>query len=247
MKHSFFNIRLDVLSRAEALENCRRFLTGERCHTVCFLNAHCFNVAQDDPAYADVINEADLLLNDGIGVKLAARAAGIRVRDNLNGTDLIPQILRQAAAQDAPVFLLGGREGIAEDAAANLRSRLPGLRIVGTRNGYFSAAEDSEVIAAINRSRARLVVLGMGVPRQELWMARAASELEVARLVVAGGAILDFLSGAIPRAPQWMRRLNLEWLFRLGLEPGRMWRRYILGSFVLLGNIVRLRFAGRSA
>lgn len=247
MKHSFFNIRLDVLSRAEALEQCRKYLTGARCHTVCFLNAHCFNIAQRDADYAEVINQADLLLNDGIGVKLASRLAGIKVQDNLNGTDLIPEILRQAAAQDAPVFLLGGKDGIAEDAAANIRSRLPGLRVVGTRSGFFTAEEEPEVAEAITRSGARLLILGMGVPRQELWAARNTERLGAVRLVVSGGAILDFLSGTIPRAPAWMRRLNLEWLFRLCLEPGRMWRRYILGSFVLLGHIVRLSFSARPA
>ena len=247
MQHSFFNIRLDVLSRAETLERCRQFLAGDRCHTVCFLNAHCFNVAQRDAAYANAINESDMVLNDGIGIKLASRMSGIRLRENLNGTDLIPEILELAAAQDLPVYLLGGKEGIAADAAARLRSRLPGLRVVGTRSGFFDANEEPDVAREINRSGARLVVLGMGVPRQELWAARNAALLSGSRLIVSGGAILDFLSGAVPRAPLWMRRLNLEWLFRLWLEPRRMWRRYILGSFVLLANVVRLSIAARPA
>ena len=97
----------------------------------------------------------------------------------------------------------------------------------------------------LNRSEAQLVILGMGVPRQEIWAARCRSELIHARLVVSGGAILDFLSGSVPRAPRWLRSLRLEWLFRLCLEPRRMWRRYILGSFVLLGHILRLSLSSR--
>lgn len=247
MKHNFFNIRLNVLSRTEALQICRQFLSDNTCRTLCFLNAHCFNLAQTDPAYAQAINEADLLLNDGIGVKLVSLFAGVPLQDNLNGTDLIPDILRDAETDDVSVFLLGGRDGVAAAAAEALATDMPGLRIVGARSGYFNAEEEPQVVDAINHSGAQLVVLGMGVPRQELWAARHARELAHARLIVSGGAILDFMSGVVPRAPLWMRRLRMEWLFRLGLEPGRMWRRYILGSFVLLANVVRLSFSTRAA
>ena len=103
------------------------------------------------------------------------------------------------------------------------------------------------MLAAINRTDAQIVVLGMGVPRQELWAHRNREHLPNVRLLISGGAILDFVSGAIPRAPLWMRRLRLEWLFRLCLEPRRMWRRYIVGSFVLLGHVIRLAGASKPA
>ena len=248
MKHSLFNIRLDVLSREEALLNCRKFFAESTCRTLCFLNAHCFNLAQSDAAYAEAINHADLLLNDGIGIEVVSKFAGVRLRENLNGTDLIPQILEIAADTNIPVYLLGGREGVAGQAAEALSARIPMIEIAGFRSGYFGMDEEEQVVDAINHSGAALVVLGMGVPRQELWAARNAGRLPDIRMLISGGAILDFLSGAIPRAPGWMRYLRLEWLFRLCLEPGRMWQRYIWGSFVLLANIVRLRaFSGSTS
>ena len=240
MKHRFLNLHLDVLSREEVFATCRQFLAADHCRTLCFLNVHCFNVAQADPDYAGASARADLLLNDGIGVKLLTMLARVPVRENLNGTDLIPQLLRLAAVTGASVYLLGGKAGIAEQAAETLQSGMPRLKVAGCHSGYFAPADEPGLVAAINRSGARLLVLGMGVPRQELWAERHREQLESVRLIVCGGAILDFLSGAVPRAPAWLRWLRLEWLFRLCLEPRRMWRRYILGSFVLLGHVLRL-------
>jgi len=186
MKHSFFNIGLDVLSREEALQNCQKFLGDTTCRTLFFLNAHCFNLAQTDEAYAQALNDADLLLNDGIGVKLASLAAGVQLQDNLNGTDLIPQILHVAAKLGTPVYLLGGREGVASLAAQAAAASLPEIKIVGARSGYFTVDEEPQVVEAINRTGAELVVLGMGVPRQELWASQHADELTHARLVISG-------------------------------------------------------------
>lgn len=240
MKTKLFNLPLDVLSRAEALQKCDEFLAADKCRTICFLNAHCFNVAQEDTAYAQAISDADLLLHDGIGLKIVSVIAGVPLQDNLNGTDFIPAILELAAKADASVYLLGGRNGVAEKAAQNIQTESPAIRIAGYHSGYFDDRDEIELLKTINRSGARIVILGMGVPRQELWAQRNRENIPTVRLLISGGAILDFMSGTIPRAPLWLRRLRLEWLFRLCLEPRRMWRRYIVGSFVLLGHVMRL-------
>jgi exopolysaccharide biosynthesis WecB/TagA/CpsF family protein len=245
MKHRFFNLHLDVLSREEVFATCEHFLASKHCHTLCFLNAHCFNVAQDEPEYASALTQASLVLNDGIGIKLMSLLARVPIRENLNGTDLIPELLIVAAAAGAPVYLLGGKAGVAERAADALIQRIPGLRIAGCHSGFFTAAEETALVASISRSGARMLVVGMGVPRQELWSDRHRTNLHNVQLIVSGGAILDFLSGAVPRAPTWMRQLRLEWLFRLWLEPRRMWRRYILGSVLLLGHVLRLSLPSR--
>lgn len=245
MKRQFFNVAIDVTSRAEALETCRQQLSTPSCHILNFLNAHCFNIAQTNVEYADAIKESDLLLNDGIGVKLASIIAGVQLQENLNGTDFIPELLQLASEMRLSVYLLGGDVGVAEKAANAIQADIADVHIAGYRSGYFDTAEEVAVLDEVNRSEAQLVILGMGVPRQEIWAARCRSELIHARLVVSGGAILDFLSGSVPRAPRWLRSLRLEWLFRLCLEPRRMWRRYILGSFVLLGHILRLSLSSR--
>lgn len=245
MKTELFNIPLDALSRAEALKKCGEYLAADKCKTICFLNAHCFNLAQEDTAYAQAIREADLLLHDGIGLKVVSVIAGVPLQDNLNGTDFIPSILELAVQANASVYLLGGRDGIAAKAAQNLTAASPDMSIAGYGSGYFDEGNEHEVLTAINRTDARIVVLGMGVPRQELWAYRNREKLPNVRLLISGGAILDFVSGTIPRAPLWIRWLRLEWLFRLCLEPRRMWRRYIVGSFVLLGHVIRLTGASK--
>jgi len=240
MKAKLFNLPIDVLGLSDALQTCRSFIVGDVCRIACFLNAHCFNVAQDDAAYRASLDDADLVMNDGVGLDLVASVAGVQFIDNLNGTDLIPKIVAVAAEEKASVYVMGGREGVAEKAANSLSSAT-GSSIAGYRSGYFDVAEEDSIVDAINRSGAQVLVLGMGVPRQELWAAKHRSQFSAVRLIVCGGAILDFLSNEIPRAPHWLRKLRLEWLFRLGLEPQRMWRRYIVGSFVLLFNVIRLR------
>ena len=240
MKCWLFNVAIDAISRSEALEACRKQLSTPNCHILNFLNAHCFNIAQTNSEYAAAIKESSLLLNDGIGVKLVSIIAGVELRENLNGTDFIPDLLRLTSEMGLSVYLLGGGVGVAEKAANAIEADINGVRIAGYRSGYFDTAEEAAVLDEVNCSGAQLVILGMGVPRQEIWAARYRSELTHARLVVSGGAILDFLSGTVPRAPGWLRHLRLEWFFRLCLEPRRMSGRYILGSIVLLGHILRL-------
>ena len=245
MKRRLFNVAIDAVSRSEALEICRQKLLTPHCHILNFLNAHCFNIAQTNVEYATALKKSDLLLNDGIGVKVVSMIAGVELRENLNGTDFIPELLRLASEMRLSVYLLGGAPGVAEKAAKAIEADIAGVHIAGYRSGYFDAAEEAAVLDDVNRREAQLVILGMGVPRQEIWAARYRSQLIHARLVVSGGAIIDFLSGTVPRAPRWLRGLRLEWLFRLWLEPRRMWRRYILGSFVLLGHVVRLSLLSR--
>ena len=196
---------------------------------VFFMNAHCYNVRASDAAYAAAVARADLCLPDGIGVELAARMTGRGLTANLNGTDLMPQVLRAAAALGMSVFLFGGRPGVADRAANALCRSISGLRIAGTLDGYSGAADNDAVIARINASGADIVVVAMGVPVQELWLDRHAHRLS-ARLSFGVGALLDFLAGEVTRAPSPVRWARMEWIWRLAQEPHRLARRYLVGT-----------------
>ena len=236
---------MDLLTTDTALELCRQYLDEQTHRSLFFLNAHCFNISLKNCDYLDALNNTDLLLNDGIGIKIASRMTGSAVRENMNGTDFIPKLLGLAADQKHKVFLLGGKKGIAETAEANIRKHTPHIDIVGTASGYFDHDEEQNLIQAINDSEATVLVVGMGVPYQELWLSRHKPLLEGIRISVAGGAILDFMANNVPRAPQWMRRLGMEWLFRFIQEPRRLFRRYFIGNFLffyhLLAFILRRR------
>lgn len=214
--------------------------------SVFFLNAHCANLRSRNRTYATALARADAILPDGIGIELAARMTGTRLRENLNGTDFTPALLRDAAARGYSVFLFGARPGTAKAAAATLATTIPGLRIAGTRDGYDGASDPQAAIRAINASGADILLVAMGVPKQELWIDRHLPDL-APRLVLGVGALFDFLAGNVSRAPAPVRRLRLEWAWRLAQEPRRLARRYLLGnaSFLARASLHALRQSRR--
>lgn len=203
--------------------------------TVAFLNAHCANVMARDTSYADALRQADMILPDGIGVDLAARMTGQRLTANLNGTDFVPALLRTARQRGLSVFLFGGTPGTAERAADRLCRDLPGLRVVGTRDGFSGAADEAAAIDAINASGADILIVAMGVPRQDVWLARNAERL-APRIRLGVGALLDFLAGNVRRAPVAIRRARCEWVWRLAIEPRRLAGRYLIGNATFLAR-----------
>ncbi|MCO7176422.1 WecB/TagA/CpsF family glycosyltransferase [Sporolactobacillus kofuensis] len=203
-----------------------------------FLNDHGYNIAQKDPDYNAVLNRADYLLNDGIGIKLGAKIWGVTLDENLNGTDLIPLLLHKCVEHQWSVYLLGSSDTIVQTAARNLQTQFPNLKVVGAHNGYFTS--DQEVVETINYSNADVLLVGMGMPLQEKFIDRNSSVLEPMARVAVGGFI-DFASGTKPRAPKLMRLLNLEWLFRMALEPRRMWKRNVVGHAQFFTKIIWLK------
>ena len=162
----------------------------------------------------------------------------VSLRANVNGTDLFPELCAQLQHSGLRLFLLGARPGIAEATAENMRKRFPGLDICGTRHGYFDRAQTRQVISEINRSGADIVLVAMGVPHQELWIDAHRQHLD-ARVLMGVGGLFDFYSGRISRAPVWVRELGMEWGWRILQEPGRMWKRYVIGNPLFLYRVWR--------
>ena len=229
-----FGFDVSNMTMDEALDWIVRRVQKRHKSQLHFVNAHCINTAGRNLDYQRVLQSSDRLLPDGSGIKLAMRMQGIALIENLNGTDLFPQLCRVAATHGLSLFLLGAAPGVAQQAADNMRRRYPGLRIAGTHDGYFDAQQEAGVIDQINRSRADILLVAMGVPRQELWLARNRDRLGTSVDMGVGG-LFDFYAERVSRAPAWLRRLGMEWTWRLLREPTRLWRRYILGNpeFVL--------------
>ncbi|WP_425053122.1 WecB/TagA/CpsF family glycosyltransferase [Psychromarinibacter sp. S121] len=228
---------LDVVS-ADAQSVIDELLVPGRRSRVAFLNAHCANVARRDAAYYDALATADMVLPDGIGVELAGKMQGRRFVANLNGTDFTPALLRQAATRGLTVFLLGGQPGVADAAADTLCLKIPGLRVVGTRDGFGGMANDRAAIAAINAAQPDILLVAMGVPKQDLWLARNAHRLD-ARITLGVGALFDFLAGRVARAPLAVRKAKCEWIWRLAMEPRRMAGRYVVGNATFLAHAAK--------
>ncbi|TYC49270.1 WecB/TagA/CpsF family glycosyltransferase [Rhodobacterales bacterium] len=190
-------------------------------------NAHTIMTALDQPAYAATLNRMTLL-NDGIGIALANRIIyGKRFRENLNGTDLIPHVLAEI---DLPlrIYLLGAGEKQVTAAARHIEATYPGHVVVGYRNGYFEPQDCGDICAAINKAKPDLLLVAMGNPRQEMFIAQNRHQFD-ATVAIGVGALFDFMSGTVARAPRFVRSLGLEWLFRLLQEPRRLFRRYVFG------------------
>lgn len=237
---AILGIRVCAVAWNEAMALLERLVEERRFTRVGFLNAHNANIACENRAFAEALDEF-LLLPDGVGVDMAAKLlTGEKFPDNLNGTDFIPGFLRQAT-RPLTVGLIGARPENAVEARERFEVLAPQHRFVLVSDGYFDAASESLILQTIRELRPDVLLVAMGVPRQELWIMRHITAAHCT-LPIAVGALFDFMSGAVPRAPQWMRRLRLEWIFRLVLEPGRLWRRYVFGNPVFLARVVREKF-----
>jgi N-acetylglucosaminyldiphosphoundecaprenol N-acetyl-beta-D-mannosaminyltransferase len=190
------------------------------------------------PLLLDDLKSEGVLVMDGIGMKVGCFLLGLGWLTDLNGTDLFPLVMEKAAAHKLRLFLLGSEPRIAERAATVISDRYSGIEISGHHNGYFSSKEEPSIISLINDSDADILLVGRGFPAQEIFSLKHREALRVSMIWNVGG-LFDFISGAKPRAPRLMRALRLEWLFRLVLEPKRMWRRNLVDAPHFFLEIIR--------
>ncbi len=229
-------IRLTNLGAEDAQNAIDAALIAKAPVQIAFVNADCVNLAASDPIYRETLAGMDWVFTDGIGMKIAGKMLGQPVRENVNGTDLFPRLCAQFASSGHRVFLLGAKPGVATQVAAWAAASFPGMIIAGTQDGYFDEAETDRVLRTIRQSGADVLFVAMGAPRQEKWIRQYAAKTG-ATVTLGVGGLFDYYSGNIPRAPLWMRRLGLEWIFRLIQEPGRLWKRYLVGNWVFMARV----------
>ncbi|WP_045861139.1 WecB/TagA/CpsF family glycosyltransferase [Teredinibacter purpureus] len=232
LKFSLFGININNLTLNEALEVIFNH-TSIRAKSVFFVNVNSVNLAHDNKDFLETLNCGDYVFADGSGVRLGAKHNGINLRDNLNGTDLLPHICTQANARKQSLYLLGSAPGVASTAAKNLQIQFPGLVIAGTQHGFFNQEQEADVIADINQSGADICLVAMGSPIQESWVSRNKDKLNTHTTMAVGG-LFDFYSGRISRCPMWMRELGMEWMYRLMQEPKAKFNRYVVGNPLFL-------------
>jgi N-acetylglucosaminyldiphosphoundecaprenol N-acetyl-beta-D-mannosaminyltransferase len=231
-------IRMLNLAMDEVIWAIEAALTASGPTRIAFVNADCVNIAAREVDYRQQLAEMDWVLVDGVGMKMAGKILGQPVRDNVNGTDMFPRLCESLARSGHSIFLLGAKPGVADAAAQWAESKYPGLRVAGVHHGYFSAEEEEPIAESIRASGASVLLVALGAPRQEKWINRHTESTGV-KLAFGVGGLFDYYSGRIPRAPLWMRKMRLEWIFRLIQEPSRLWRRYLIGNFVFLLRIAK--------
>jgi len=244
-------IRVDDVTNREALAHLERLIDAaggiRGAAQVATVNPEFVMAARRDPAFRRVIETAALALPDGVGLLVAARLRGERLRERVAGVDTCVALAGLAARRGWSLYLLGAAEGVAAEAAARLRERHPELRIAGTESGSPAPEAAAATVERIRRSGADIVLVAFGAPRQDLWLAEHLADTG-ARLGMGVGGAFDFISGRVPRAPRLVQRLGLEWLFRLVRQPWRWRRQLALPRFLLLALYeARRRRPGRLA
>lgn len=237
-------MRVDATSYARAAQEVLRWAGNGESRYVCVATVNNVIEAYDDPQYRAVMEAADLITPDGMPLVWGLRLLGVSGATRVYGPDLTPIVCQLAAEQGVPVGFYGGSEDVVKELVVRLRQRFPGLKVAYRASPPFrppTAEEQRRTIEDLHRSGARILFVGLGTPKQELWM--AAHRPQVRAVMLGVGAAFDFLAGRKRQAPRLVQRLGLEWLYRLVHEPRRLWRRYLYRNprFVVLFAVQLLK------
>ena len=236
-----FDIPVDLGQPEEMMERITGWAGKDSApHKVMYVNAHVLNQSREYPELRAALESADLVYCDGYGVRLAAKALDVEIPQRMTGADWIWDLATMCERAGQSLYLLGSEPGVTAQAAERLRQRYPRLTVSGSHHGYFEpgSPHDDRVVEHINERKPDIVLVGMGTPRQELWVEHNAHRLDTG-VVWTVGALFDIVSGKVPRAPNWLADNGLEWIFRLAIEPRRMWRRYLLGNPVFISRVLQ--------
>ncbi len=226
MSISLLNIRIDDVTMSETLDWITNAMQTSRLSQICTVNPEFVMKAQDDPDFMYLLTTTGLNLPDGIGLVIASRLLRKPLRARVPGSELVYHLAERCAREGWRLFLLGAEEGIAEQAAEIFQQRHPTLQIAGTFAGSPAESENATIVEMINASRADVLLVAYGAPKQDKWIYRNRETLKTVRVAIGVGGSLDFVTGKSTRAPVWVQKIGLEWLHRLILEPWR-WRRML--------------------
>jgi N-acetylglucosaminyldiphosphoundecaprenol N-acetyl-beta-D-mannosaminyltransferase len=220
-------IGFDPVTEAQVVERIEELIRSGAPNHVVTANLRFLTLARGDEKFANVVNNSALVVADGMPVIWASKIAGDSIPARVTGGTVLDACAKLAVKNGYSLFLLGARPGVADEAAAKLAERYPGLKIAGVQHGYFGKDENAAVVARIREAKPEFLFVAMGCPKQEWWISENLAELQVPVCVGIGGT-LEIVTGRLMRAPKWMQSAGLEWIYRLAQEPGRLWKRYLL-------------------
>jgi len=236
MRVDILGVGIDTLNRKETLSKTLGYIKADerKCKLIATPNPEVIMRARADREFAKVLDKADLVIPDGVGVVWASKLGKERLRETVTGCDLCFQIFAQMKDMEGKkVYLLGAAPDVASLAKTNMEEEFPGLDICGVRNGFFDIDEEKDIVTEINNLRPDVLLVGLGSPRQEKWIDKYKEELDV-NLAIGCGGTIDVMAGTVKRAPMMFQRLGLEWFYRLISQPSRFFRMLVLPKFVLV-------------
>ena len=231
-KVTILGVPVDAITMGEAVARIDGFIEKRTPVLVATANAEMLMRATHDGALRRILQGAAMVTPDGAGTVWAAHHLGYAMPERVAGYDMVQELMREAPAKHRRIFFFGSAPGVADKAKKKAEQLYPGIEIVGTRNGFFTAADEPAIIEEIKAAHPDILLAALGVPKQEKWLAKHLSELSVPVAIGVGGTF-DVMAGVMKRAPRWMQRAKLEWLFRGMMQPQRAGRLLALPRFVL--------------
>ena len=234
------NTYIDNLSMAETVQEVDKFIVAEKPLHLMGVNADKINTLQDDRQLRDIVNGCDIINADGASVIWASEVLKKPLKERVAGIDLMQELLIHAEKKGYGVYFLGAKENVVKKMVMIFRKRYPDLNISGYRNGYFKKEDWAEIAEGIKKSGAQIVFVGITSPLKE-YLVEYFQENGLTCVFMGVGGSFDVLSGNIPRAPLFMQKMGLEWLFRVMQEPGRLWKRYFVGNICFIVSVYKER------
>ncbi|NMD98467.1 WecB/TagA/CpsF family glycosyltransferase [Selenomonas bovis] len=231
-KVTILGVPVDAITMGEAVARIDGFIEKRTPVLVATANAEMLMRATHDGALRRILQGAAMVTPDGAGTVWAAHHLGHAMPERVAGYDMVQELMREAPAKHRRIFFFGSAPGVADKAKKKAEQLYPGIEIVGTRNGFFTAADEPAIIEEIKAAHPDILLAALGVPKQEKWLAKHLGELGVPVAIGVGGTF-DVMAGVMKRAPRWMQRAKLEWLFRGMMQPKRAGRLLALPRFVL--------------
>lgn len=231
-KADILGVKVASLTMHEAVNTAESFMDSQKAHLIATANAEMIMRATKDAELKEILNTADLVVPDGAGTVWASNYLGVEMPERVAGFDLVQALLANAPAKKRRVFFFGAAPGVAEKAKLKAEADYPGIEIVGVRDGFFTVDDEPAIIEQIKNAKPDLLLAALGVPKQEKWLNAHMHELGGALCIGVGGTF-DVMAGVMKRAPLWMQKAKLEWLFRGLLQPKRIGRLMALPKFVM--------------
>ena len=229
-RYPILNTYVNAISMADTISEVERIVREGKPTQHVVINALKVNLMNEDPELQKIVNSCPLINADGASIVWAAKKLGIPLKERVAGIDLFQNLVKVAAEKGYKIFLFGAKEEVVQKVRQIFQEQYPPLKIVGVRNGYFTEAEESQIVSQMASSGADMMFVAFSSPKKEYWVNKYIDELNIPFVMGVGGSF-DVVAGVTKRAPRWMQKCGMEWFYRFIQEPRRLWNRYIVGNW----------------
>lgn len=241
-RYSILNTYVNAISLDETVDEVEKIIAKGVPTQHVVINASKVNLMEADHELASIVNECPLINADGASIVWAAKKLGVPLRERVTGIDLFQRLVGLASEKGYSIYLFGAKEEVVTKVKAIFEDRYPGIQIAGYRNGYFTEADEPQIVSDMAASGADMMFVAFSSPKKEYWVHKYIDQIGIPFVMGVGGSF-DVVAGVTDRAPTWMQKHGLEWFYRFIQEPGRLWKRYIIGNLKFVALTYKYKFA----